>query len=154
MNTDQSDKNGTHWWSFLDLHPRRQIFMFDCLGFKGFKELVIQDDQKIINKILYGVKKFDKKGNKITLLNLRFSIPEYKKLKSFRKLNKAAVDLLYLINEYSKNHSLRNEVIVRVVDDQLQMIGKDICGMYQIYFYINLFNPLENSRILTGKKPE
>ena len=108
--------------------------MFDCFGFKGFKELVIQDDQKIINKILYGVKKFDKKSNKNILLNLKFSIPEYKKLKSFRKLSKAAVDLLYLINEYSKNHSLRNEVIVRVVDDQLQMIGKDICGMYQIYF--------------------
>ena len=22
-NTDQSDKNVTHWWSFLDLHPKK-----------------------------------------------------------------------------------------------------------------------------------
>ena len=26
MNTDRSNKNGTHWWSFLDLHPRKEIF--------------------------------------------------------------------------------------------------------------------------------
>ena len=23
MNTDRSDKNGTHWWSFLNLHERK-----------------------------------------------------------------------------------------------------------------------------------
>ena len=61
MNTDRSDKKGTHWWSFLDLNPRKEIFMFDRFGFKGFKEFVIQDDQKIINKIFYGVENFDKK---------------------------------------------------------------------------------------------
>ena len=31
------------------------------------------------------------------------------------------------------------------------MIEKDMCGMYQIYFYVNLFNPLENSRIIKEK---
>ena len=24
MNTDRSDKKGTHWWSFLDLHPKKK----------------------------------------------------------------------------------------------------------------------------------
>ena len=51
--------------------------MFDSFGFEGFKEFVIQDDQKIINNIFYGVEKFDKKDNKITLVTLRFSIPKY-----------------------------------------------------------------------------
>ena len=32
--------------------------MFETFGFKGFKELIIQSDQKIINKIFYGVEKF------------------------------------------------------------------------------------------------
>ena len=76
--------------------------MFDNFGFEGFKEFVIQDNQKIINKIFYGVQKFDKKDNKITLVTLKFSIPEYKKLKSFDKLSKTTVDLLHLINEYGK----------------------------------------------------
>ena len=76
--------------------------MFDNFGFEGFKEFVIQDDQKIINKIFYGVQKFDKKDNQITLVTLKFSIPEYKKLKSFDKLSETTVDLLHLINEYGK----------------------------------------------------
>ena len=38
--------------------------MFDSFGFKGFKEFVIQNDKKIINKIFYRVEKFDKKDNK------------------------------------------------------------------------------------------
>ena len=56
MDTDRSDENSAHWWSFLDLHPRKEIFMFDSFGFEGFNEFVIQDDQKISNKIFYGVK--------------------------------------------------------------------------------------------------
>ena len=36
--------------------------MFDRFGFQGFKEFVTQDDQKIINKIYFGIGKFDKKG--------------------------------------------------------------------------------------------
>ena len=50
-----------------------------------------------------------------------------------------------------KKHRLKNEVIVHLVDNQLQMIEKDTCGMYQIYFYINLFSPLENSSIISEK---
>ena len=50
--------------------------------FEAFKEFLIQDDQKIINKIFYGVEKFKKKDNKITLVTLRFSILQYKKLKT------------------------------------------------------------------------
>ena len=38
-----------------------------------------QDDQNIINKVFYVAEKFDKKGNKMTLGTVRFSILEYKK---------------------------------------------------------------------------
>ena len=31
------------------------------------------------------------------------------------------------------------------------MIEKDTCGIYQIYFYANIFIPLENSGILNEK---
>ena len=39
MNTDRSDKKGTHWCSFLDLHPKKEIRLFDSFGFEGFKDL-------------------------------------------------------------------------------------------------------------------
>ena len=49
MNTDRSNKSGTHWWSFLDLHPKKETFLFDSFGFEGFKEFIIQDDKKLQN---------------------------------------------------------------------------------------------------------
>ena len=33
MNTDRSDKKSTHWWSFLDLHLKKEIFLFNSFGF-------------------------------------------------------------------------------------------------------------------------
>ena len=77
MNTDHSNKKDSHWWSFL--HPRKEIFLFDSFGFDGFKEFLLQDDKKALNKILYGIKKFEKKDSKITVITLTFSMEEYKK---------------------------------------------------------------------------
>ena len=35
-----------HWWSFLDLLPKREIFLFDSFGFDGSKEFLLKDDKK------------------------------------------------------------------------------------------------------------
>ena len=61
MNTDRYNKKGTDWWSFLDLHERKEIFLFNSFGFEGFKEFVIDNDRNILNKILFGIEKFPKK---------------------------------------------------------------------------------------------
>ena len=61
MNTDRSDKKGTHWWSFLELHTKKEIFLFDSFSFEGFKEFILDDDRNILNKILYDIEKFDLK---------------------------------------------------------------------------------------------
>ena len=41
MKNDQDDKNSAHWLSFLDLHPKREIFLFDSFKFKDFKEFIL-----------------------------------------------------------------------------------------------------------------
>ena len=46
-----------------------------------------------------------------------------------------------------EKHKIKNEIIVHLVNDQLYIMERDTCGMYQIYFYVNMFNPLENSII-------
>ena len=51
------------------------------------------------------------------------------------------------MNEYGKKCRLENEVIVHLAGDQLQIIVRDTCGMYQIFFYIKLLTPLENISI-------
>ena len=62
-----------------------------------------------------------------------------------------AIDLLHLINEFGKLHKLKNEVTLHFIDDQLQMIEKDMCATYQLYFYVYLFIILEDSRIINEK---
>ena len=53
MNTDRSNKGGTHWWSFLDLHPRKDVFLLNSFGFEGFKQFIMQDNRKILNKTVW-----------------------------------------------------------------------------------------------------
>ena len=61
MNTDRDNKKSAHWWSLLEFYTCGNNFLLDSFGFTGFKELV------------YGLKKFNKKDNKITLASLNFS---------------------------------------------------------------------------------
>ena len=148
MNTDRSDKNGTHWWSFLDLHERKEIFLFDSFGFEGFKKFVIDNDKNILNKILFGINKFQKKDQKITLVSIKFSMKEYEKIKNEHQLRPTTQDLLHLMYEYGRLHKITDTITVHSVDDQLQKLETDTCGIFQLYFYYNLFIPFDNSSIL------
>ena len=55
------------------------------------------------------------------------------------------------MNEYRKKYDLRDEIIIHLVDDQLQITKKDTYRVYQVYFYVDLFNPLKNSSIISKK---
>ena len=46
MNTDCNDKKGTHWWCFLDLHPKKETFLFGSFGFEGFKDFYCKTKEK------------------------------------------------------------------------------------------------------------
>ena len=55
------------------------------------------------------------------------------------------------MKKFGKKHNLKNEVTVHFVDNQLQKTETDTCGIFQLYFYVNLFNPVENSQIISDK---
>ena len=63
-NTDASNKSGTHWRSILDIEPRSDIFFFDSFGLDILKHFIIQDDKKIIDKILLGIEQMDRTDKK------------------------------------------------------------------------------------------
>ena len=151
MNTDRSDRAGTHWWSFLDLHQKKEIFLFDSFGFEGFKKFIIDNDRKVLNKVLFGLNKFQKSDRKITLISVKFSMSEYEKIKDTKQLKTTTQDLLHLMYEFGRLHNLDDEITVFSVDDQLQRIDTDTCGIFQIYFYYNLFNPLSESKVIKHK---
>ena len=150
MNTDRSDRAGTHWWSFLDLHPKKEIFLFDSFGFEGLKKFIIDNDKKLLNKVLYNLNNFKKSDRKITLISLKFSMREYEKIRD-KQLKTTTQDLLHLMYEFGKLHNIQDEITVFSLDDQLQKIETDTCGIFQIYFYYNLFNPFSDSCIIKDK---
>ena len=79
FNTDRESKPGTHWWSFLDIHPKKYLLLFDSFGFAGFKQFIVDNDKNVMDKMLLNLEKFNKRNTKIDLVSLTFSIESYKK---------------------------------------------------------------------------
>ena len=48
-NTDRSDKNGTHWWSILNISPNSELFFYS-FRIDGMKHFIVQDDKKLLEK--------------------------------------------------------------------------------------------------------
>lgn len=59
---------------FSGLTSKKGIFSFDSFGFTGFKEFIMNDDEKIINRLFCDLKKLNMRDNKLTLLTIKFSI--------------------------------------------------------------------------------
>ena len=77
---------------------------------------------------------------------------KYEKIRNGHRLTLTVQDLLHLMNEFGKLRQIKDIVKVHLLDDQLQKIETDTCGMFQLYFYFNFFMPFENSSIINDKK--
>ena len=45
FNTNKRNKPGTHWWSFMDIHPPKNLLLFDSVGLEGFKSFIVDNRQ-------------------------------------------------------------------------------------------------------------
>ena len=100
---------------------QNNLFLFDSLGFAGFKEFIVDNDLNIIDKLLYNVNRFNKNDEKINLINLKVSEYEYDRIKRkdfLSKLTDTAKDLIHLVSEFLKYHNVK-EMILYAVNDQL-----------------------------------
>ena len=77
---------------------------------------------------------------------------EYEKIKNEHRLRPTTQDLLHLMYEYRRLHKIDDVITVQSVDDQLQKIETDTCGIFQLYFYFNLSMPFEDSSMLKDVK--
>ena len=68
------------------------------------------------------------------------------------KLGSTAADLFHLINDIAELNRIKDEVILHLVDNKLQNETSDTCGIFQLYFYKNLFDPLKQSKIINYNK--
>ena len=148
-NTDDISKSGTHWWSILDIEPRTDIFLFYSYGIEGLKHFIIQDDKKIVDKILVGIDKMDRSDNKITLCKIKFNLGACKQLSEdeILSLSDTARDFFYFVQAFGNKLKLRSFLNIWMVEDRLQDLDSSTYGIFQIFFYENLFNPLETSKL-------
>ena len=49
-NTDRSDKQGTHWWSILDIDGKKDFLLFDSFGIKSLKKFLLKTMKKLLLK--------------------------------------------------------------------------------------------------------
>ena len=89
-----------------------------------------------------------KTDNKITLFNIRFNLNACKNLfvKELDALSDTASNFFHFIQVFGNKLKLRNFVNIWMVVDKLKDLDSVTCGIFQFYFYNNLFNPNENSK--------
>ena len=75
----------------------------------------------------------------------------YDEIKNTHNSSITTIDYLHLMSEYGKLHKIKDEMRVHLVDDQLQKLDTDTCGIFPLYFYINVFTPTEGSFIIQDK---
>ena len=77
---------------------------------------------------------------------------QYEKIRNGHRLTTAIQDLLHLMYEFGNLLKINDVVTAHLVDDRLKKLEMDTCGIFQLYFYVNLLTPLENSLIVNDKK--
>ena len=72
--------------------------------------------------------------------------------KEIDSLSETARDFFYFIQAFGIRLKLRSFVNIWVVEDRIQDLDSATCGIFQLYFYENLFNPDKNSKIQNESK--
>ena len=88
FNTSKENEPGKHWWSFLDIQPKNSLFLFDSLGIDRFKLFVVNNDEAIINDLLYNFKKCESKStHKLKLCTMKFCVMSWHKCHKKQKVD-------------------------------------------------------------------
>ena len=54
---------------------------------------------------------------------------------------------MFFIQAFGSKLKLRNFVNIWMVEDRVQDLDSSTCGIFQLHFYDNIFNPDENSKV-------
>ena len=98
----------------------------------------------------------DKGDQKITLWKIKYNLGACKRLSKneINSLSDTARDFFYFIQAFGIKLKLKRFVNIWVVEDRIQDLNSSTCGIFQLHFYENLFNPDKNSKIQNENKLE
>ena len=150
-NMDKHNKPGTHWWSFMDIHPKKKLLLFDSLGLEGFKFFVVDNDEKIIDKLLFSFKKckLSLTNQKLKLCAMKCSVESWKKMLHNKKdqFTDTAQNFFHLLTQFGKLKRT-NDMNILILENAVQGLISSICDLFRIYFLKNVFDLDEKSEIL------
>ena len=154
FNTAKENKPGKHWWSFLDIQPKNNLFLFNSLGLDGFKIFIVNNQETVINELLYNFKRCEAQSNKkLTLCSMKFCVNTWQKMsqKTKSQLTETAQKLFHLLEQFAKLKQSRCMNIL-ILENRVQNLPTCDCGPFQLYFYKDLFDPDEQSKIVQHQK--
>ena len=125
------------------------FFFFDSFSLDGLKEFIIQDDKKTIDKILVGIEQIKRNDQKLTLCKIKFNLGACKYLSKKKKKIHLVIPLetFFFVQGFGIKLKLKSFVNTWMLEDRVQDLDSSTCGIFQLYFYENLFNPDQNSKI-------
>lgn len=148
-NTDSSDKGETYWQNISEIYPKTDLSFFDSFGVDGLKSFIIEDDKKVIKKLLFETEKMTRTDSKMILVNIKFNLKACKNLskKELDNLSDTARNFFNFIQSFGNKIKLRDFVNIWMMEDRIKDLDSITCGTFQIYFYNNLFNPDKKNKI-------
>ena len=138
----------------MNIEPKTDLIFFDMFGVDDLKSFIIQDDQKVIEKVLCGTEQLTRTDKEIILVNIKFSSNACKHLSKneLDNLSNTARDFFYFVQSFGAKLKLCDFVNLWVVEERIQDLDTVNCGISQIYFFANLFNTDQNSEIQNRRK--
>ena len=83
---------------------------------------------------------------------MTFDLNVWEKMSNQKKsqLNETATYFSHLLYQFAKLKKV-NKMNIVIVENDLQKLSSSTCGLFQLYFYKNLFDPPLQSKILSHK---
>ena len=135
----------------MDIHPINNLFSFYSFGIEGFKLFIVNNNQDIINELLYNFKKCEGKSNqKLKLCTMKFCVETWQKMsqKTKDQLTDTAQIFFHLLEQFpklKKTHCMN----ILILESQIEDLISPTYGQFQLYFYENLFDPVQKSKVLS-----
>ena len=125
FNTDKHNKPGTHWYSFMDIHPPKDL--------EGSKSFIVGSDENTIDELLYNFKKckVNLVSQKLTLCTMKFSINVWEKLPhtKIEQLTDSAQNFFHLLVQFAKLKRA-NDMNILIVEHPVQKLTSSTCGLF------------------------
>ena len=95
-----------------------------------------------------GIEQMKRTDQKIALCKTKFNLGACKELskEEIDSLSDTPRDFFYFVQALGIKLKLRSFVNVWMVEDRMQDLDSVTCGIFQLLFYENLFNPNKNSK--------